>query len=162
MTLATTADAIETDMLEHEHRRIRTGLVDLQEGIAAAHRLTRPESIDLIVRTLGWLRRDVLPHAAWEEAWLYPHLDETAGTPWATRALRFEHEQIRDLARALEAVFIAVEARWTSDEAYRLIVALTRIETLVGAHLAQEQWFVVPLLEHRGTAHVPTTEGAHR
>jgi hemerythrin-like domain-containing protein len=93
----------------------------------------------------------VLPHAAWEEAWLYPRLDTTAGTPWATRALRFEHEQIRELAAALETAFVAVEARWSPEAAFQLALAMARLETLISAHLAQEQWFVRPLLE--GPAH---------
>jgi hemerythrin-like domain-containing protein len=159
MTIAIAANTIEVDLLEHEHRRIRDGLAGLQEGIAAAHELTRSNAIDRVVRTLRWLRRDVLPHAAWEEAWLYPHLDAGAGTPWATRALRFEHEQIRELATALEAEFVAAEAHWTAEEAFRLVVAMTRLETLISAHLAQEQWFVRPLLE-RGQ-HLKT-EGADR
>jgi hemerythrin-like domain-containing protein len=162
MTIAIAADAIEVDLLEHEHRRIRDGLASLQEGIAAAHNLTRSGSVDRAVRTLGWLRRDVLPHAAWEEAWLFPHLDSIAGTPWATRALRLEHDQIRELATALEAEFAAAEARWTAEEAYRLVVAMTRLEAVVSAHLAQEQWFVRPLLERADSGTHPMTEGVHR
>jgi hemerythrin-like domain-containing protein len=149
VTTETAADIIELQFLEHEHRRVREGLAGLQEAIATAHSQTRVDAIDRVVRTLAWLRRDVLPHAAWEEAWLYPHLDSVAGTPWATRALRFEHEQLRELAKALEAEFMAAEARWSVEEAYRLVVAQTRLETMLSAHLAQEQWFLSPLLLQR-------------
>lgn len=141
------ADVIEAQLLEQEHRRVRDGLVHLQDTIAGAHAFSRVEAIDGVVRTLGWLRRDLLPHAAWEEAWLYPHLDAVAQTPWATRALRLEHEQIREVAAQLEREFVVAEARWSTEEAYRLVVALTRLESLVTAHLAQEQWFVRPLLD---------------
>lgn len=149
MTTSYAADVIEVQLLEQEHHRIRDGLAVIRETISRAHLLARPEAIDGVVRTLAWLRRDLLPHAAWEEAWLYPALDATASTPWATRALRFEHEQIRELATALEREFAAAEARWSTEQAYRLVVALTRLETLVSAHLAQEAWFVQPLLEHQ-------------
>ncbi len=148
MTLSTAADGIELELLEQEHRHIRDGLAVVQHTIASAHALTRQDAIDGVVRTLGWLRRDLLPHAAWEEAWLYPALDASAATPWATRALRFQHEQIRNLAAALEAAFGTAETRWSNEQAYRLVVALTRLETLVSAHLAQEAWFVEPLLDH--------------
>lgn len=131
---------------------MRTGLLNLQDALADAARLTRSDAVDHVVRTLSWLRRDVLPHAAWEEAWLYPHLDEEAGTAWATRALRFEHEQIRDVASELEREFMAVEVRWTPEHAFRLVIALTRLETLISAHLAQEERFVLPLLEAREAA----------
>ena len=147
MTTQTSADVIERRFVEQEHRRLRAGLGNLQDAIGSGYRLTQSEAMDRVVRTLGWLRRDVLPHAAWEEAWLYSRVDVEAGTPWATRALRFEHEQIREIATALENEFQVAHDHWTGEEACRLIVALTRLETLVAAHLAQEERMVVPLLD---------------
>ena len=147
MTAMLSADVIEEQFVEHEHRRLRAGLGTLQDTIEAAHRIGRSALSDGVVRTLAWVRRDVYPHAAWEEAWLYPHLDQTAGTPWATRALRFEHEQIREVAAVLEAEHQVARDRWTPELTSRLTVALTRLETLVSAHLAQEERFVIPMLE---------------
>ena len=146
MTIQGSAGAIERRFVEEEHRRLRAGLANLQDAIAEAHLLTRSEAIDHVVRTLAWLRRDVLPHAAWEEAWLYSHVDAEAETAWATRTLRIEHEQIRDCAAGLEIEFQAAESHWTSDQAYRLVVALTRLETLIAAHLVQEERIVLPML----------------
>jgi iron-sulfur cluster repair protein YtfE (RIC family) len=145
--MTATADVVEVQLLDHEHQRVRDGLAGVQEIIAAADRLSRTSAIDGVVRTLGWLRRELLPHLAWEEAWLYPQLDMIAGTPWATRALRLEHQQVRELAGALELEFAAAEDRWGSDRASRIVVALTRLESVISAHLAQEQWLVRPLLD---------------
>lgn len=150
MTTMLSPGAIEGQLLDHEHRAIRGGLSNLQETIERTHTMSRTDAIDGVVRTLAWLRREVLPHAAWEEAWLYPHLDTAAGTPWATQALRFQHEQIREVAAALEREFTSAEVRWTAEKAYELAIALTRLEALLSAHLAQEQWFVGPLLELTG------------
>ena len=147
MTTVMAADAVEVKLVEQEHRRIRDGLSTLEDAIAHGHQLTRGDAIDRVAKTLAWLRRDFIPHAAWEEAWLYPELDAIAQTPWATRAMRFEHEQIRNLATLLERDFLAAETRWTNEQAFRLVVAMTRLATLIAAHLAQEQWFVDPLLE---------------
>jgi iron-sulfur cluster repair protein YtfE (RIC family) len=146
MTVAA-ADGVEVQLLDHEHQRVRDGLAGVEDVIGAAHRLSRTTASDGVVRTLAWLRRDLLPHLAWEEAWLYPQLDMIAGTPWATRALRLEHQQVRELAGALELEFAAAEDRWSSERASRLVVALTRLESVVAAHLAQEQWLVRPLLD---------------
>jgi hypothetical protein len=148
VTTAIAADAVEVKLVEQEHRRIRDGLANLEQALGDAHLLARPDAIAAAVRALAWLRRDVLPHAAWEEAWLYPQLDSIAGTPWATRAMRFEHEQIREVATLLERDFGAAEARWSNEQAFRLVIAMTRLATLLSAHLAQEQWFVGPLLDH--------------
>jgi len=147
VTIQSSADIIERRFVEEEHRRLRTGLANLEEAILATHRQTQSEAMAEVVRTLHWLRRDVLPHAAWEEAWLYSHIDTQAGTPWATRALRFQHEQIREVATALENEFQLAHEHWTSEQTCRLVVALTRLETLVAAHLAQEERMVVPLLD---------------
>jgi len=151
VTTQTSAVAIERRFVEEEHRRMQAGLAKLQESQSEPRLPTRDEAIERVVRTLSWLRRDVLPHAAWEEAWLYPHLDTAAGTGWATQALRYEHDQIREVATALEREFASAEVRWSAEKAYGLAIALTRLETLLSAHLAQEQWFVGPLLEM--TAH---------
>ena len=148
MTTLIAADAVEVQLVEQEHRRIREGLANLEDALGDAHLLARPDAIAAAVRALAWLRRDVLPHAAWEEAWLYPQLDSIAGTPWATRAMRFEHEQIREVATLLERDFGAAEARWSNEQAFRLVIAMARLATLISAHLAQEQWFVGPLLDH--------------
>lgn len=155
MTIELSADVIERRFVEQEHRRLRAGLGNLHEAIEEAHRLTRSEAMDGVVRTLAWLRRDVLPHAAWEEAWLYSHIDTQTGTPWATRALRFEHEQIRDVATAVEAEFMTAHEHWTGEHAFRLVVALTRLETLVSAHLAQEERLVLPILDKSDQPAVP-------
>jgi len=146
VTIQTSADIIERRFVEEEHRRLRTGLANLEEAILSAHRQTQSEAMGAVVRALHWLRRDVLPHAAWEEAWLYSHVDSQAGTPWATRALRFQHEQIREVATALENEFQLAHEHWTGEQSLRLVVALTRLETLLAAHLAQEERMVVPLL----------------
>jgi iron-sulfur cluster repair protein YtfE (RIC family) len=147
MTSPISADVIEGQFLEHEHRRVREGLANLQDALDQAHRLSQSEVLDRVTRTLIWLRRDLLPHAAWEEAWLYPHLDEEAGTPWATRALRFDHEQIREVAAALETEFQAAHHRWNAELACRLTVALSRLEALVVSHIAQEERILLPLLD---------------
>jgi hemerythrin-like domain-containing protein len=159
MTIAFSADVIEGQFVEYEHRRLRAGLARLQDSIDEAHRLTRSAVAERVISTLAWLRRDVLPHAAWEDAWLYPHLDETAGTPWATRALRFEHEQIREVAAALESAFQALHDHWTTELSFELVIALTRLETLVSAHLAQEERFVTPLLDAAEHGHDRQTNG---
>lgn len=162
MATMVSADAIEGQFLADEHRRLRAGLANLEAAIADAHRLTRSNASDRVVRALAWLRSDLLPHAAWEEAWLYPHLDQTAGTPWATRALRFEHEQIREVAATLESEFQAAHEHWNAELAFRLAIALTRLQTLVSAHLAQEERFVLPLLDGPSRAAHDEVNGGSR
>jgi hemerythrin-like domain-containing protein len=107
------------------------------------------------------MHREFVPHAAWEEAWLYARLDHATGSPWTTRALRFQHAQIRELASALETVSVLAHEHWSSDVAYRVVAALARLDALISAHLAQEELFVLPLLgDHAvGSARVNSLTG---
>lgn len=147
MTTTISADRVEERIVEREHQALRAGLAMLQEAIAEAYRSTRPELAQQVARTTGWLHRELLPHAAWEEAWLYPHADHATGTPWTTRGLRFQHEQIRELAGALERASVIAQERWSPEIVHGLVAAMTRLDTLVTAHLAQEEITVMPLLE---------------
>lgn len=143
----TAADVVEVRIIEREHQALRVGLSNLEGTIDDAHRLTRGELADRIARTTAWAHREFLPHAAWEEAWMYAQLDQATGSPWTTRALRFQHEQIRELATALETVSVAAHEHWTPEIVHRVIAAMARLDAVISAHLAQEELFVLPLLE---------------
>jgi len=147
MSHVTTADLVEGRFVQEEHQRLRAGLAGLEQTIDDAHRLSRPELSDRIHRILQWVRRDVLPHAAWEDAWLYPQLDRGAGTPWATRVLRFEHAQINECAGHLEDAAQALRERWSMELAFRVVSCISRLDALVSAHVAQEERFIQPLLD---------------
>jgi iron-sulfur cluster repair protein YtfE (RIC family) len=142
-----TAATIEERIIEREHQALRTGLSNLEGAIDDAYRLTRSELGDRVARTTAWAHREFLPHAAWEEAWLFAQVDHATGSPWATSGLRIQHEQIRELATALEAASVAAHEHWTGEIVYRLVAAMARLAALISAHLAQEERFLLPLLD---------------
>lgn len=152
MTLTTGANDIEERIVEREHLALRAGLAMLQGAVEDAARLTRPELAERVARTTSWLHREILPHAAWEEARLYPLADRATGSPWTTRALRFQHEQIRELAGALERASVVAHEHWTPEIVYGLVAAMARLDALISAHLAQEELTVLPLLEDHAVA----------
>jgi iron-sulfur cluster repair protein YtfE (RIC family) len=147
MTATAGARVVEERIVEREHLALRSGLATLQGAIDDASRLTRPELAERVARTTAWLHRELLPHAAWEEAWLYPHADQATGSPWTTRGLRFQHEQIRELAAALERASVVAHEHWTPEIVYGLVAAMARLDAVLSAHLAQEELSVVPLLQ---------------
>lgn len=151
----TAADVVEERIIEREHEGLRSGLSSLQGAIEDAHRLTKPELAERVARATAWMHRAFLPHAAWEEAWLFPRIDHETGSPWTTRGLRFQHEQIRELAGALESASVVAHERWTSEIEFGLVAAMARLDALLSAHLAQEEMFVMPLLDERATAARP-------
>ena len=147
MTAVLSPDLLEARFFEGEHRRIRTGLAVLQQAVADADHLGRLDAMERLTRIVIWLRRDLLPHAAWEEAWLYPRLDREAGSPWTTRALRAEHQQIRELASRLDHEFDALNEHWNQRIVVEFVAAMARLDALITAHLAQEDRFILPLLD---------------
>ncbi len=147
MAAVLSPDLIEARFYEDEHRRVRAGLAALQQTVAEAGRLGRLDAVERLTRIVIWLRRDLLPHAAWEEAWLYPRLDRETGSAWTTSALRFEHQQIRELATRLDGEFDQLNGHWNQGVVVEFVAALARLEALVTAHLAQEDRFVLPLLD---------------
>lgn len=142
------ADNVEERILEHEHLALRAGLSTIAGTLEDAHRLSRFDLAERVARTTSWLHREFLPHAAWEETWLFDQLDRATDSPWTTRALRFQHDQIRELATALEQASVTAHAHWTNEIAFRLVTALARLEATISTHLSQEERFVLALLEH--------------
>ena len=147
----TAADVVEERIVEREHEALRAGLSSLKGAIEDAHRLTRLELVERVARATAWMHRDFLPHAAWEEAWLYGRIDRESGSAWTTKGLRVQHEQIRELAGQLEAASTLAHARWTPEVEMGLVAAMARLDALLSAHLAAEELFVTPLLEERVT-----------
>jgi hypothetical protein len=161
MVALTAADVIEGRILEREHQGLRIGLSNLEGAIDDAYRLSRGELANRIARTTSWAHREFLPHAAWEEAWLYPQLDQASGSPWATRALRFQHEQIRELATALEAVSVIAHEHWTAEIVFRVVAAMARLDAIISAHVAQEELLVLPLMDAPAGAGARRRDAAH-
>jgi hypothetical protein len=98
MSTHAAADTIEV-FEAHEHRDLALGLAQMAETIETATDLT-PDALRARLRIAqAWLARDVLPHITWEETFLYPMMDQVAGTSWATRSARLEHRQIEAWSR---------------------------------------------------------------
>jgi iron-sulfur cluster repair protein YtfE (RIC family) len=147
----TAAAVVEERIIGREHEALRVGLSTLAGAVEDAFRLTRVELAERVARSTAWLHREFLPHAAWEEAWLYARLDHETGSPWTTRVLRVQHEQIRELAAALETASTVAHQRWTREIEFGLVAAMARLDALLSAHLIQEELIALPLLdESRG------------
>jgi Hemerythrin HHE cation binding domain len=86
------------------------------------------------------------PHIAWEDGWLYPEIEAWLGTPWATRAARFDHQQIRQMAEYLSQDQARLTAHAPGDQQAETRCHLFSLEALVRAHLEREERFLIPLL----------------
>jgi hypothetical protein len=159
-----TTRALESEAVfafaEHEHR-------DLVRGINQIHDIAceigyRP-SFELsthVVGTIKWLNLVLEPHIAWEETWLYPQIDARAGTPWATRAARFDHRQIREMAARLRADQLLLIGHPSDDQYADSRCHLFGLEALLRAHIEREERYLIPLLQDDPAPGRSTTQGA--
>ncbi len=147
MTARTVVAEREGRFAAQEHRQLSVGLVGIGDTIERSSGLTSQELWADAHRAIGWLERELKPHIIWEDSWLYPQLDELAGTPWATKLMHFEHRQIEALVAALESD----SERWLRRSTRRtdadLVAHLCAIRALVAAHIEREERFLLPLLE---------------
>lgn len=106
-----------------------------------------PELSVHVLGVLQWLHTALELHIAWEEAWLYPEIDARTGTPWATRAARFDHQQIREMAARLGADQPLLSSHSSGDQHAETRCHLFGLEALLRAHIEREERYLLPLLE---------------
>lgn len=135
---------------EHEHRDLARGINRIHDVACEVGRRPTPELSVHVVEILRWLDVALEPHIAWEESWLYPEIDARLGTPWATRAARFDHRQLREMAARLRADHHLLNSRETGDPQTEARCHLFSLEALLRAHIEREERFLIPLLDDDG------------
>lgn len=141
----------ERSFVDHEHRDLRPGIERIHEVARCVGTVAAPDLAIVLLDVLDWVDQVVEPHAAWEDGWLYPEFDRRAGTPWATKLMRFEHHQIRQAASRLEADRETLRHEPDHDQSCDLVGHLIALETLLRAHVEREERFLIPLLEEAST-----------
>lgn len=136
----------------HEHRDIALGLARIADTIEHSNDLTTDQLWARLHATLGWLDRDLRPHLAWEDRWLYPELDGLAGTPWATRSARFDHRQIEALIKSLEEDSTRWLAHATPRRDAEVVAHLSAIRAVIATHVEREERLLLPLLDETAAA----------
>lgn len=132
---------------EHEHRDLVRGINRIHDVACEIGRRPTPQlSVD-VLDVLHWLDGTLEPHVAWEEAWLYPEIDARTGTSWATRAARFDHQQVREMAARLRADQHLLGAGGGGDHQAEARCHLFGLEALLRAHIEREERLLIPLLD---------------
>ena len=139
---------------EHEHDELTVWIDRIHELSEALPTLPVDQRATGIRRVLQWVDADLKPHMTWEESWLFPQIDARAGSPWATRLVRFDHRQIAAQAERLHGHCRDGQPVPSND-----VVALTNdlsgLEALLRANLEREERFLLPLLESEADRWTP-------
>ena len=134
----------EHDFVSHEHDEVRRGLDRIHDVASSLD--TNDEISAAALGVLHWVDAVLDPHARWEDAWLYPEIDERAGSPWATKLMAFEHQQIRDAAIALASARTTLRQARTPAALIEVRARLFGLEAILRAHITREERFLIPLL----------------
>lgn len=142
---------IDTGAVRWEHREVLAPRIDALRRVADSVG-TAPvaEVRNGVEEAYAFLVQDLIPHAEWEDAVLYPAVGRALGAPEATATMSREHEDIRDLAEELENVKGDLRGETLGEG---LTCSLRRIlyglHTLVKSHLAKEEEIYLPILEEQ-------------
>jgi hypothetical protein len=131
---------------EHEHRDLVHGINRLHDYACDVSSWATPDLSAHLKEIIAWVERDLEPHIAWEESWLYPEIDARTGSPWATRAARFDHAQIRTMAGRLKTDRKALIEGVAHEHLAEVRCHMFGLEALLRAHVEREERYLIPLL----------------
>jgi hemerythrin-like domain-containing protein len=125
-----------------EHLRHLDGMVRSLDGEGAAE---QAKTMSFVVK---FLREHILTHAAWEEAHLYPLVDERAGRTGEpfTASMRYEHGII---GREIEELSGLATAPAPDSKAFAR--GADRLLGIIGAHFEKEEEVFLPLIDRSMT-----------
>jgi hemerythrin-like domain-containing protein len=135
------------DFAEHEHRELLPGIDRIHDAACSAGTVATPHLSIALLDVIRWVDGVLQPHAAWEEASLYPELDRRAGTPWATRLMQFEHQQVRQLTARLRLDHDRLNQPHHPNLVQEVRCHLFGLEAILRAHVEREERFLLPLLD---------------
>ncbi len=142
VTSSTAASGTVEQLIADEHAAIRAHLADLREFASALPTLDEATARQRAGAILDFLTTGLLPHAAIEEASLYPAIDTLIGAG-ATRTMTLDHEAITGMVTELATVVNGDQDSAARAESQRLLLVL---DGLVTTHLWKEDTAYVPLL----------------
>jgi len=146
MTTTDAAPGAVWAFAEHEHRDLRRGIERIHEVACEVQGWVAPELPTHLLGVLDWLGDVLDPHLSWEEAWLYPEIDERTGTPWATRSARFDHQQIRRMAERVRDDQHRLRDEDASARLAEVRCHMFSLEALLRSHIEREERFLIPIL----------------
>ena len=135
---------------EHEHQDLARG-IDMVHDTACAVGDVPTTATALAIRDIiSWFEFQLRPHLAWEESWLFPRIEKITGTPWSTRAARFDHGQLVTSLERLQGDELAVLHGMTHELQRAIRCSLFSLEALVRAHVELEERLLLPVLSDAG------------
>jgi len=138
---AATPGSVE-QLITDEHFAIRAHLTDLRELATVFPELDQRAARERAGAVLDFLNNELLPHAAAEEASIYPAIDRLVGAG-ATQTMTLDHQAIASIIAQFGVAANGDVEPGARVEVQRLLFVL---EALLTTHLWKEDTAYVPLL----------------
>jgi hemerythrin-like domain-containing protein len=143
-----TTEQRPTEPLRAEHRDLLPHLRALDTAANDVAGWDREVTVNAVGDIVGFLRGHLVPHAAAEEAVLYPAVEEAMAAPGATATMRADHIEIVARIDQLAATAAAVEQRWPDAELARdLAHQLVGLSAILQLHFHKEEEVLLPVLD---------------
>jgi hypothetical protein len=92
----------EHGFAEREHRELAPGIERIHAVARAVGSIAPSDWSSAVLDVIEWVETVLGPHAAREDAWLYPEIACRAGSPWATKLVTLEDKHVRRKADDFE------------------------------------------------------------
>jgi len=136
----------EYSFAKHEHRELRGGLDDIHDAATVLGWSSNQQAAAAIGRVRNWIQTVLVPHAAWEDAVVYPEIERRTHTEWSVKQARYEHFQIERAASKLADDVDLLRGPVNHQEACEIRGHLLALEALLRAHVEREEMFLLPVL----------------
>ena len=136
---------LERHILDRAHRALDRLLAHIETTAEVAGTLEASALSGVVQSLLDDIDKTLLPHMEWEEQVCFPDTDRLAGTPWATRLLRLQHEQIRQHLEQLRVAGLG-QIEPHQRAILELRAHLYELHGLLNCHLEQEEHALLTLL----------------
>jgi len=142
----------EYSFAKHEHRELRRGLDQIHDAASVLGWSSNAQAAAQIGRVSEWVQQVLVPHAAWEDAVVYPEIERRTHTDWSVKQARYEHLQIERAASLLDGDIDALSEPVDHQAACEIRGHLLALEALLRAHVEREELFLLPVLGEDWTA----------
>ena len=137
-----------TEPLRAEHRDLLPHLRALDTAANEVAGWNRDTAIATLGEIVGFLRGHLVPHAAAEEAFLYPAVEQAMAAPGATATMRADHVEIVARIDQLADTMSAITQRWPDADLSRdLGHQLVGLSAILHLHFRKEEEVLLPVLD---------------
>jgi quercetin dioxygenase-like cupin family protein/iron-sulfur cluster repair protein YtfE (RIC family) len=135
-------------MIRSEHRGLHARVGELRSLAELARTLAPEPARERLTEVVGFLREELLAHAAEEERSIYPAVERVLrAAGGATETMKIDHGRIAELTSELEEIVqSSLDEEWRTPLRQRL----HSLAALLEVHLRKEEEVYLPLLERLG------------